>query len=297
MRDAEVERLNLIGIIDTSEVSLPAGWRGRVVVRAAGGRQYPKLQWEKLLAEPEKLFEGAQQTLKVDGQNTVTVKGLDIGDGGVKAVIKRRYPGGGIRGFLKSLWIAHSMLNFSAAVMVRQNWMPVALPLAAVYRRKFLSCGQSIYISEYVEGANLYEFLKNLQPQDSDRYRIMRELSKRMAGIFEWLHRINLWHRDAKATNFVVNQDSDGKYQVVITDVDGIKRYISKSEDRQMQGLWQLASTVMGLEGITRTDYLRTFKIYCDYVGLAKERRRDIYQMLAEKAKAKFRKRQARQGR
>ena len=54
----------------------------------------------------------------------------------------------------------------------------------------------------------------------------MRELSRQLAGIFAKLHKNNLWHRDAKATNFVVNQDEDGEYRITITDVDGIKNSI-----------------------------------------------------------------------
>jgi hypothetical protein len=106
-----------------------------------------------------------------------------------------------------------------------------------------------------------------------------------------------LWHRDAKATNFVVNKDSDGECRVTITDVDGIKQYYSRSEDRQMQGLWQLAASVMGLPGITRMDYLRMFEIYCDEVRIPKEQREDIYRRLAQKAAVKYRKKQAKQGR
>ena len=238
---------------------------------AAGKDQFSKAGWEKLLAKPEKLLEGAQQTLKIEGLNTVTVKYLDIGGRGVKAVIKQRQSGTGVRGFFRSMGAAHAIRNFIAAVKIRQYGLPVAAPLAAVYHKKFLFCDQSIYISEYIEGTNLYEFLRNIQAQGEERYWIMRELSGRMAEIFAELHKNNLWHRDAKATNFVVSQDSDGEYCVTITDVDGIKQYFSASEDRQMQGLWQLAASVMELPGITRTDYLRAFEIYCDEVRIPGE--------------------------
>ncbi len=286
MHDVETVMRNLIEI---SEIAPGSGWRGWVAVRAAGKDQFSKAGWEKLLASPGKLLEGEQQTLKSEGLNTVTVKYLDIGGRGVKAVIKRRHCGGGIRGIFRSMGAAHAIRNFIAAVKMRQYGMPVAAPLAAVYHKRFLFCDESIYISEYVEGTNLYEFLKRIQAGGEERYWIMREVSGRMAEIFAELHKNNLWHRDAKATNFVVNQDEDGEYCVTITDVDGIKQYLSRSEDRQMQGLWQLAASVMGLPGITRTDYLRAFEIYCDEVRIPEEQRGDIYRRLAQKAQAKFR--------
>jgi serine/threonine protein kinase len=286
MHDVETVMRNLIEI---SEVAPAGGWRGWVAVRAAGKDQFSKSGWEKLLAEPEKVLEGAQQTLKVEGLNTVTVKYLDIGGRGVKAVIKRRHRGGGIRGICRSMGAAHAIRNFIAAVKMKQYGLPVAAPLAAVYHKRFLFCDESIYISEYVEGTNLHEFLRNMRAQGEERYWIMRELCGKMAEIFAELHKNNLWHRDAKATNFVVNQDSDGEYQITITDVDGIKQYLSRSEDRQMQGLWQFAASVMGLAGITRTDYLRAFEIYCDEVRIPAEQRGDIYRRLAQKAQAKYR--------
>ncbi|MGD0597163.1 MAG: lipopolysaccharide kinase InaA family protein [Sedimentisphaerales bacterium] len=286
MHDVETVIRNLIEI---SEVAPAGGWRGWVAVRAAGKDQFSKSGWEKLLAEPEKLLEGAQQTLKSEGGNTVTVKYLDIGGRGTKAVIKRRHRSGGIRGIFRSMGAAHAIRNFIAAVKMKQYDLPVAAPLAAVYHKRFLFCDESIYISEYVEGTNLYEFLRNMQARGEERYWIMREVSGKMAEIFAELHKNNLWHRDAKATNFVVNQDNEGEYGVTITDVDGIKQYFSHSEDRQMQGLWQFAVSVMGLPGITRTDYLRMFEIYCDEVRIPDEGRGDIYRRLAQKAQAKYR--------
>jgi len=286
MHEVETVMRNLIEI---SEVAPGGGWRGWVAVRAGGRDQFSKSGWEKLLASPEKLLEGAQQTLKVEGLNTVTVKYLDIGGKGVKAVIKRRQSGAGVRGIFRSMGAAHAIRNFIAAVKMKQYGLPVAAPLAAVYHKRFLFCDESIYISEYVEGTNLHEFLKNMRAQGEERYWIMRELCGKMAEIFAELHKNNLWHRDAKATNFVVNQDGDGEYQITITDVDGIKQYLSRSEDRQMQGLWQLAASVMGFAGITRTDYLRMFETYCDEVRIPAEQRGDIYRRLARKAQAKYR--------
>jgi tRNA A-37 threonylcarbamoyl transferase component Bud32 len=281
---------------DTAEIAIAGGWRGVAAVRAGGKELFSKADWEKLLASPEKLFEGTQHSLKCDVSNTITVKYLDIGGRGVKAALKRRRRSG-IRGFFRAMGTAQAAQNFTIAIKIRQNGLPTAAPLAAVYRRKFLFCDRSIYISEYVEGVNLYEFLRYTEAKGNERHMIMQGLSRQMAGIFAGLHKNNLWHRDAKATNFVVNQGSEGDYRITITDVDGIKQYLSRSEERQMQGLWQLASSVMGLAGITRTDYLRMFEIYCDEVGIAIARRRDIYCRLAEKAQTKFRQRQLRHGR
>jgi serine/threonine protein kinase len=181
------------------------------------------------------------------------------------------------------------MRNFIAAVRMSQHGLPVAAPLAAVYRRRgFLFCEQSIYISEYVEGPHLYEFLENLPLDSKERYQIIRRLANQMAEILAGLHERGLWHRDAKATNFVISRSSGGDYFAAITDVDGIKPYFVRRKGRQLQALWQLAASVMHLRGVYRTDYLRMFRAYCDKVGIPAEQRGPLFRELAAKAQAKY---------
>ena len=148
---SDIEAL-LSRLIEISEVRMPGGWRGWVAVRAAGRERFSKSEWQTLLAEPEKLLDGAERTLKSDGSNVVVIKYLAIGGRGVKAVMKRHRRGRGVREFFRSLGPPRAMRNFIAAVRISQYGLPVAAPLAAVYRRRFLFCEQSIYISEYVEG-------------------------------------------------------------------------------------------------------------------------------------------------
>ena len=284
-------------LIDISDVKLSGGWHGWAAVRSAGQEQLSKAGWEKLLAEPEKLFEGAQEMLTGNGSNTVTIKNLDIGGREIKTVLKRRRRGWGIRDIFRSLRAAQAIKNFIAAYKLRQYGLPVASPLAAIYHKRFIFCDQGIYISEYIEGTNLYKFFRDTREGAVERYRTTQKLSEQIAGIFAELHKNNLWHRDAKASNFVVSKNGNGEYRVVITDVDGIKRYFSHSDERQMQGLWQLAASVMGLPGITRTDYLRTFKKYCDKAAIAGKHRGDIFRRLSQKAQAKYEMRQAKLGR
>jgi len=285
--------------VDTEilEIKLAGGWRGLAVVRAGSSGQFSKSGWEKLLAWPEKLLEESQQTLNSNGNNMVKIRNLNVDGVDVKAVLKQRRRRWGIREAFRSLGEAQAIRNFATAIRMKQYGLPVAAPLAAVYHRIFFLCDRSIYISEYVNGTNLYDFLRNMQKNGIERYRIMQELSEQMSDIFANLHKNNLWHRDAKASNFVVSRNSDGENRITITDVDGIKPYISRSAERQMQGLWQLAASVIALPGITRTDYLRTFEKYCDKVGIDSEEREGIFRRLVRKTQAKYHLKQAKQGR
>jgi serine/threonine protein kinase len=164
----------------------------------------------------------------------------------------------------------------------------VAVPLAAIYRQRFLFCEESIYISEYVEGVHLHRFLKDLRVYNKERYRIISRLTEQMAEILAGLHNKGLWHRDAKTTNFIVTGDSPDNYRLVLTDLDGIKQYSARRESCQMRALWQLAASAMTLSSMRRTDYLRMFKAYCDKTAIPPEQRGELFRELAAKARAKF---------
>ncbi len=275
----------LNNLVEISEIKLADGWRGRVLLRFGNKQLFSASQWEQLLRQPEKLNENPCQILKINGLNKVIVKYLD---NSTQAVIKRRIPKG-VRGFFRSIQKPHSVRNFINTLKIINCGIPAALPLAAVYYKKFLFYSKSIFITEYKDGVTLYDYLKNIQTMPDSHYQVMLKISKAMAKIFAQLHKNKLWHRDAKASNFIIEQSKDGEYQVTIIDVDGIKKYFTKSRSRQLQGLWQLAASLMELPALTRTDYRRMFEIYCDEVMITRQRRGHIYRWMAQKAAAKYR--------
>ncbi len=283
MQDVE----DLLGrLVEISEVKASGGWRGWIAVRAAGKERFTKSQWEALLAEPEKLFEGAERTIKSGECNKVVVKYLAVGGRGVKAVLKEHRRGRGVREFFRSLGAPRAMRNFIAAVKISQYGLPVAAPLAAVHRSRFLFCGESIYISEYVDGANLHKFLQDLRVDNEERHRTIKRLTGQMAEILAGLHERGMFHRDAKATNFIVSGDGPNNYRVVLTDLDGIKQYSAGGEEHQKRALWRLGASVMGIASVSRTDYVRMFRAYCDVADIPTDQRRGLFRELAAKASA-----------
>jgi serine/threonine protein kinase len=278
-------------LVEISEVKTPGGWRGWVAVREGGRDRFSRTEWQTLLEKPEALLDNAQDIIKSSGRNAVVIKYLATGGRGVKAVIKRHSRGRGVREFFRSLGASRAMRNFIAAVKIRQYGLPVAVPLAAIYRQRFLFCEESIYISEYVEGVHLHRFLKDLLRDSKERHRIMSRLTEQMAEILAGLHEHRMFNRDAKATNFIVTGNGVDNYRLVLTDLDGIKQYSARRESCQMRALWQMAASVMGLPGISRTDYLRMFSAYCEKLDIPRESRKGIFRGLAEKAGAKYRNR------
>jgi lipopolysaccharide heptosyltransferase I len=168
--------------------------------------------------------------------------------------------------------------NFKTALKLLRCGIEGAKPLAAIQQKRYLLTIQSIYISEYLENSpNLYAFASGHTGRD-----VRKQLCRQLAVILAELHKNGLWHRDSKATNFIVCKD-----KILLVDMDGIKPYLLRRRSRQLRSLWQLAASVMTISAVNRTDYLRTFTTYCNLVGLEIPNRRRVFRKLSSRAKAK----------
>lgn len=298
--------------IKTTPLELGNDWSGRVVLsptrfarqsEAGGGahaKNFSKTDWTDCLSKPELLFENVEKILKTEDQNCVAVKNLTVGSNRLKVVIKRHYRRAGLRQFFRSFQSGRALRNFKTAVKLLRCRIPAASPLAAIHQRKNLLTKQSIYITEYFEnGTNLYAFAsEQLSKITADHFALKKHLCHQLAAILAELHKNGLWHRDSKATNFTVYKNARGEYKILLTDMDGIKRYFLRRKSRQFRSLWQLAASLMSVSAVNRTDYLRTFTAYCNIlcheqrrgnrrVGLELPRRRRIFLELVSRAKAK----------
>ncbi|MHC4603725.1 MAG: lipopolysaccharide kinase InaA family protein [Planctomycetota bacterium] len=265
------------------------GWSGRAVLSTPSGGNFSKSDWADSLAQPGILFEDVEKILKTEDRNCVAVKNLTIADSRLKVVIKRHHPQDGLRQFFRSFRPGKALRNFKTALELLGCSMPVAAPFAALHQKRNLLTKQSIYITEYVENSSeLYTFASQQLPKiPAGRFALKKEFSLQLAAILAALHKNGLWHRDSKASNFIVCKDAQSKYIILLTDMDGIKRYFLRRRHQQFRSLWQLAASLMPVSGINRTDYLRTFIAYCNLVGLELSQRRRIFRELANRAQAK----------
>ncbi len=263
------------------------GWKGLVCLSDSLGRMFSVADWTECLAKPGLVLENYEEILKKEGSSLVVQKNIAIGPQTLPVVMKYDTRRGGFGGWLRSLCPGRAVRNFRTAIRLFEGSVPVAAPVAAIYKRKYLSVVESIYVAEYVEGsANLYNFLTEQLPGKSmKQYAIKKQLAEQIAGILAKLHRMGLWHRDAKASNFVAYKQADGRCVLKLVDMDGIKRYMLCRRRRQFQPLWRLAASLVGL--VNRSDYLRTFTLYCNLCDI-REGRRQIYRRLAARARAKW---------
>ncbi len=276
--------------IHSAWLSLDKGWSGRAALYRDRGKSFTREEWSECLSQPDLLFEDIEKILKMGSKNYVAIKNLSIRGAHLPVVIKRQYVGSGIRQFFRSFRPGKALRNFSTALRLKSRGISVTNPLAALQQRHNFRTKQSILITEYlINSSNLYSFASNNLPaiNHTEQYKVKKQLSHQLAAVLASLHNKGLWHRDSKATNFVVYKNNQDNYRVLLTDMDGIKRYVLPCRRRRFRSLWHLAASLMSLSGVNRTDYLRTFIAYCDLTGLESSLRRPLFKLLARRAQAK----------
>jgi len=273
---------------ETARLKLTNGWSGRVALSDSAGNSFTARDWAECLSEPGTLSEEPEHILKADGGTTIVVRNLKIADGNLAFVVKCQHVGGGFKNFCRSLLLPRAALNFHTAMRLYRSNIPVARPLAALRQRKGLFTTQSIYLTEYIQGsANLHAFLRdNHHLLNSPGLALRKNLCSQIARIFASLHNASLWHRDAKAGNFLVHQPEKGQYKITLVDMDGIKPYVLRRRRSRFRCLAKLAATLLWHRSVNMTDYLRTFTIYGSLTGLDASKRRRIFRGLARRAVA-----------
>ena len=276
--------------IKTAWLTLDNGWSGKAAIYRERGKNFSQYDWAESLSQPNLLLEDIEKILKIGGQSCVAVKNLQIRDTHLKVVIKRLEMEDGLRQFFRSFRSGKALRNFKTALNLFSLGLPVTMPFAALQNKPGLLTKQSIYITEYFpSSSNLHSFIsKQLSStKQQERYALKKLISNQIASLLASLHKNGLWHRDSKASNFVVCKEKDDKYKILLVDMDGIKQYVMRRKGRQFRSLWQLAASLMSVTGINRTDYWRTFNAYCDFTGLVPSKRRPLFRQLARRAQAK----------
>jgi serine/threonine protein kinase len=276
--------------IKTAWLDLNNGWSGKAALYRVRGKNFSQHDWNDCLAQPNSLFDEIEKIIKMGSQNCVAIKKLPIRDTSLQVVIKRQYVPAGFRQFFRSFRPGKALRNIRTALRLKSCGIEVASPFAALQQRFGLRTRQSIYITEFItNSSNLHAFASGRLSSISqaEQYEIKTQISYQLAAVLASLHSRGLWHRDSKASNFVVYKDSRDKYKILLADMDGIKRYILPSRSRQLRPLWHLAASLLSVPDINRTDYLRTFYAYCDLTGLDPSLRRTLYRLLARRAQKK----------
>jgi len=264
----------------TATISLGDGWTGDVLLSGPSSGNLSVEGWCDCLAELDSLLKDPEKTIKADGNTQIFVKTIQPGEKKLHVAVKNEFSKKGFKGFFRSLRIAKAKRNFKTAIKLMRNNIPVVMPFAALEKRHRLHTLQSVYITGYVEGGtDMLTFVReNLGKIDFTDIKVKKQFCDQVGRILAALDNNSLWHRDAKAGNFLVTP-SDGQYKISLLDMDGIKPY-RKNLSRwklKCRALGKLASTLMWHPFINRTDYLRTLLVYSNLTGLDKSERKRLF--------------------
>lgn len=120
-----------------------------------------------------------------------------------KEVVIKRYND---KGFI------HSLRNSIMRTRARRGWLhghrfemlgiPTARPIGFIEKRDGILVRKSYFISEYIEGESLYNFLQN----EIDKVRQMR-ICRQIVDVFQKLDKYHIVHRDLKYSNILIAND------------------------------------------------------------------------------------------
>ncbi|HRT50780.1 MAG TPA: lipopolysaccharide kinase InaA family protein [Anaerohalosphaeraceae bacterium] len=269
--------------IPTARLQLADGWRIWAVLKDSQGNDLAGSDWQQIFKDLESAEGG--MILKSDGHSSVIARTIQLGSRKIPLVVKRHRRPPGLRKSLRWLRPARAFRTFRTALLLQRMGIASEYPLAAGEQRKGLCASQWVYISTYVEdGRNLYYFVRDdVRTYGRHEATCRRSLAQQIAEVLAGLHNNGLWHRDAKAGNFLVRPSQDGRCEVTLVDLDGIKPYSIDRRRSRFRSLVKLAATLLCHRSVYRSDYWRTFSIYCDLTGLAACRRR-LFRELSSQA-------------
>ncbi len=269
----------------TALINLSEGWTARVSL----GQGLSAEGWRRCLADPETLMDDPQRVIRESGSARVIVKTIQPGDEPIAVVIKDEVIKSGIKSFFRSYQPAKSKRNFRAAQELLRNGIPVVAPLAALEKKHRLRTVRSIYITGYSENSNdMHNFIRdNIGKINFADRRIKGRFLEQSVAILAMLDKNGMWHRDAKAGNFLVDV-SDGKYRISLLDMDGIKLRPTKlfAHRLRVRTMAKFVSVMLWNPFVTRSDYLRTLTLYCNLAGINKGKRKKLFKDISKTAVA-----------
>jgi len=169
---------------------------------------------KKLIADPDSAID-ANRLLK-DG-NSSTVGLVEVNN---KLIVVKRY---NIKNFIHALKRCprntRAWSSWHNAHRLELLGIPTPKPIAFFERRCGPFRSTSYYISEYIDGTDLYDLITS----DKSKEISIEVLSKRFGEILKSLADASMSHGDFKATNFIVTED-----RLFIIDIEGMREHIFK---------------------------------------------------------------------
>jgi tRNA A-37 threonylcarbamoyl transferase component Bud32 len=291
-----------------SPIRLARGWRGHVVLAtktppagsAAGALEFRLEDWQKVLANPEVLFLGDVKIVKDSPSSQIVRRSLTVGPHRLEVFIKRLR-----RKFVRRVAVdcfrrARSVRAFKLGHALLNRRISTALPLAALERRVGPVLMDCFLITEAVDAPNLREFLHTRlgsRPKTGARLtaaqqqRLAREMPWQFGRLVQRLSDDGFAHRDLKAGNLLIRWSPGREMEVILLDLEGLRRSYGLDGGRCFKGLMRLNVSLLECPAVNRTGRLRMLMGYLRRPGYWRVEFKPYWRILEEWSARKLRRR------
>jgi tRNA A-37 threonylcarbamoyl transferase component Bud32 len=175
-------------------------------------RAYAGSALDRLIADPDRCFNGDAIWLKRGGTAQLVLASLE----GARVVVKRYACRRSPRGLLRALRPSRARRSWRSAQLLRFFDIATPQPVAFIERRRRgLTCA-AYFIAEHIEAPTLRDVLRDESvPRDRKRALVSNALA-----LLDTLRRVRVAHGDMKATNLLVRGD-----ELLLTDLDSMWRF------------------------------------------------------------------------
>ena len=185
-------------------------------------RNYDTEKMVRFLADPDVLID--RNRLLKNG-NTATVALVEVDS---QRLVVKRYN-------IKNAW--HALRRCLRPSRAWNSWrnahrlailgIPTPKPIALLEERRGPFRSKAYFITEYVDGINVYQFFHSDKSKEGDRGDLVEQFGK----LFQQLAAASISHGDLKATNFIVTDN-----RLVITDLDAMREHKFRCRFRKAFG-------------------------------------------------------------
>ncbi|MBN1554916.1 MAG: hypothetical protein JXA11_09235 [Phycisphaerae bacterium] len=287
-------------------VRLETGWRGHVVLaskRHMGGSTaaevvFTREGWLEALGDIESLFSAPEAEGIKDGRFCrIARRRLAIGEHEVDVFLKRQKPRW-TKALIDCLRPSRPSRAFHLGHALLTRRIATALPLAALEKRKGPFLRDSILITETVQAPHLYDFMNNWLsvPPKGDtplsvpqQRQLAQEVLWQLGRMLQQMHDNKFSHRDLKATNLRVRWSPGQRPEVVLLDLDGMRRVVCMSMRLRLRGLMRLNVSLLQCPVVNHAGRLRMLLGYLRRPGVGRINFKPYWRLLEEWSARKLR--------